>query len=652
MLTHLTVKNVALIESIELPLGPGLTVLTGETGAGKSILVEALLILIGHRASTDVVRVGAAEAVVEGQWILSGALAEKLDALLLEQDLPALEGGALVVRRVVSREGRSKQQINGALCTVAQLRLVAEPLVDFTGQHAHQQLLRKDAALPLLDAVAGLTDDVATMGRFFAQAVAAHGALQELAAREAEKERRLDVIRFYLDEIDSLSPSEGEDERLDVERRRLQNAGRLRESLTEARIFLADGDDDALSRARQAQGALRRASRDDPSLADLSRSLDEGIAILDDVAHTLQRRADVDSDPTRLLAVEDRLDALRRVMKKHGGSLAGVFAARAALAAERDAFERADERRQELEEQRTVALTWATERAAEIAARRRAAAPGLAAAIERELPALGMPASRVVVAVSPLAASTGIIVGTNGALLGKQGADRVELLFSANAGEEPEPVSQVASGGELSRVLLAVKRVLLERDPVPVSVFDEVDAGVGGAVGEAIGEKLEGIAQQGRQALVITHLPQIACRGEHHLVVEKSVDGGRTVSRVRSVQDDARVDELARMLGGREISVATIEHARDLWMRARASRAEALGSFAERPEASSSTTPMPRAPKAHDDREKEDSAQENRAKEPMPRSPRGAAGGPLDQRSKKTPGASGARPSKAVERSP
>jgi DNA repair protein RecN (Recombination protein N) len=274
MLSHLIVKNVALIDHVELSLQPGLTVLTGETGAGKSILVEALLLLLGQRASADVVRQGVSEGVVEAQFCLSGEPLREVTALLAAADLPPLEDGTLVLRRVLSREGRHKQQVNGALCTVAQLRAVAEPLVDFTGQHAHQQLLRPAAALPMLDGYAGLDDDVAAMAAAFAAAAATAAELAGLRVKEAEKERRLDVLRFYLDEIETLDPQSGEDAGLELERRKLANASRLRDSLAEARALIVDGDDDVLTRAQQAQQALARAERDDPELGPIARSLD------------------------------------------------------------------------------------------------------------------------------------------------------------------------------------------------------------------------------------------------------------------------------------------------------------------------------------------------------------------------------------------
>jgi DNA repair protein RecN (Recombination protein N) len=573
MLSHLTVKNLALIDHVELAFAPGLTVLTGETGAGKSILVEALLLLLGQRASADVVRQGQSEGVVEAAWHLAddGAGTDVRRALD-EAGLPPMEDGQLILRRVISREGRHKQQVNGAVCTVAQLKSVAENLVDFTGQHAHQQLMRPDAALPLVDGFAGHDDDVRAMAAAFREARSLAAELAELRTKEQEKERRLDVIRFYLDEIETLSPQPGEDESLELERRRLMNVGKLKDAVTEASALVADGDDDALTKLRQAQTALRRAARDDETLLSLVESLESAIAIVDDVARDLNRRMDVEDDPARLEFVEDRLDALKKVMKKHGGDLDAVIAARDELAAERTLLESATERIAQLEGEVERAVARAATVATRLSASRLDAGARLGAAIERELPALGMPNARVHVVVEPLPAAEGAIKAADGRGLVSTGADRVELRFSANAGEAPAPLGKVASGGELSRVLLAVKRVLLDKDPVPVSVFDEVDAGVGGAIGEAIGEKLEAIAGQKRQVLCITHLPQIACRGESHLVVSKAVDDGRTVSRVRLLDDVAREGELARMLGGREITATTLSHAREMLQRAREAR--------------------------------------------------------------------------------
>ncbi|MCC7070447.1 MAG: DNA repair protein RecN [Deltaproteobacteria bacterium] len=571
MLVHVSVRDIALIDAVDVELGPGLTVLTGETGAGKSILVEALLLLLGARASTDVVRAGAAEGSVQALVQLEGADARAVDRLLAQAGLPPLEDGALVVRRVVSREGRGKQLVNGALATVAQLRAVAEPLIDFTGQHAQQALLRPVAQLALLDGFAGHDALVERMATAYAAAAALAAELADLRRRLADKEQRLDMVRFLLDEIGRLRPQPGEDERLEAERRRLANAERLRASRAEAEALLVEGGDgqaDALSQLQRALAALQRAANDDDALLPVCKTLGEACALVDDAARALRAAAEVEADPQRLAEVEDRLDALKRLMKKHGGDLAHVLAAGDALEAEAITLESAAEKSEELERRLAVALDHAVALADQLSAKRKAAARKLAEAIRAELPALGMPAARVEVKVEPApAAPDAALSRRDGQGLSARGSDVVTVLFTANAGEALEPLAKVASGGELSRVLLALKRALLLADPVPVSIFDEVDAGVGGAIGDAIGERLHAIAN-GRQVLCITHLPQIAARADRHLVVEKVVEGGRTVSRVRALEgSSARTDELSRMLGGRELTAATRKHAAELLAR-------------------------------------------------------------------------------------
>lgn len=568
MLVHVSVRDIALIESVDVELGPGLTVLSGETGAGKSILVEALLLLLGARASAEVVRSGAAEGSVQALLQLQGADAREADRLLEEAGLPPLEDGALVLRRVVSREGRGKQLVNGALATVAQLRAVAEPLVDFTGQHAQQALLRPQAQLALLDGFAGHGALVDKMRASFERAAALGAELADLRRRLADKEQRLDMVRFLLDEIAQLRPQPGEDERLEAERRRLANAERLRASRAEAEALLtegADGQQDALTQLQRALLALQRAAQDDEALAPIVRTLQEACALVDDAGRALRSAGEVENDPGRLAEIEDRLDALKRLMKKHGGDVAHVLAAGDALEAEAVTLESAAERSEELERQRDAAVDEATALADQMSARRKAAARKLAEAVRAELPALGMAAGKVEVRVEPLAAQADAPVARrDGRGLSARGSDAVIVHFTANAGEALEPLSKVASGGELSRVLLALKRALLLADPVPVSIFDEVDAGVGGAVGEAIGERLHAVAA-GRQVLCITHLPQIAARADRHLVVEKALEGGRTVSRVRALDSQAaRVEELSRMLGGRELTAATRRHAAEM----------------------------------------------------------------------------------------
>jgi DNA repair protein RecN (Recombination protein N) len=553
MLVHLSVKDIALLDSVAVDLSPGLTVLTGETGAGKSILVEALLLLLGARASAESVRTGASEGVVEGQLQLDGAEAREVDRVLASEGLPKLEDGALILRRVVSREGRHKQFVNGALATVAQVKAVAENLVDFTGQHAHQALLRPGAQCVLLDAFGDHESLLDEMSTSFTKLRDVERELHELRAKDADKEKRLDMLRFYLAEIDDLHLEPNEDEKLAAEHSKLKNAASTSASLAEARELIVDGSDDALTKLQRALVSLAKAARDDGEIAPLAKSLEEAVVLVDDVGRGLLKIGDIEADPERLEQVEARLDALKRLMRKHGGDLASVLAARDEMERERASLDGATEKIEELEFAHHAALDFARGIASKLSAKRKSAAKKLAVALKSELADLGMPACTVEVRVDD-------------AELHARGADKVEVSFSANAGEAMAPLSKVASGGELSRVLLAVKRALLVKDPVPVSIFDEVDAGVGGAVADAIADKLRAVAE-GRQVLVISHLAQIAAKADQHVVVEKAVERGRTVSRARLLDDDQRVDELARMIGGKVISDATRRHAEDMLAR-------------------------------------------------------------------------------------
>ena len=567
MLVHLSIRDLAIIDTLELSLGPGMTALTGETGAGKSILVDAIALLLGARARGDVIRTGADEAEVAGQLALSDAVAREVHARLEAQGLPACDDGALVVRRVVSRAGRHKQFVNGTLATVSQLREVTEPLVDITGQHAHQALLRPGAQLELLDAFGeheALRERVAAL---YAEARALADERARLMGSEEEKLRQAEYLRFQIDEIQALDPKPGEDEQLSAERARLMNAGKLREAVVGALEALVEGGDDALSRVQTAAQGLARAGTHDAAMAKLAGLLEEAAALIDEVGRTLTRRKDLEEDPDRLQDVDDRLDALKKVMRKHGGDIAQVLEAQARMEAELDAIEHTEERLAKVEAELAARTRAFIEACDALSAKRRAAARLVAARVEDELKDLGMPKARFEVRIDALPASsdTPLVDGAGEArrALTASGADRVEMRLAANPGEDAAPLAKVASGGELSRVLLAIKRVLLERDPVPVTIFDEVDAGVGGAVGEAIGDKLRAIAD-GRQVLVVTHLAQIAAQAHAHLRVEKEVAGGRTMSRITPLEDTARVEEIARMIGGRELTEVTRSHAAEM----------------------------------------------------------------------------------------
>lgn len=584
MLVHLSVRDFALIDSLELGFGPGLTAVTGETGAGKSILLGALSLLLGGRAKADQIRTGTDEAEVAGQFALAGRLRTRMDRLLEELGLPPSEEGALVVRRVISRAGRHKQFVNGALATVAQLKSVSEPLVDITGQHAHQALLRASVQRELLDAFGGHEDEVDAVGELHAAARALAEEKAALASAESDKLQRAEYLRYQLEEIRALDPQPGEEESLAQERARLMNTERLREAVSGALELLIDGDD-ALSRVQAAARALAKVGSDDGELASLASILEEAAALIDDVGRSLTRHGGFEDDPERLASVDDRLDAIRKLTRKHGGDLESVLAAAEKMEAELDAIDHAEERLVELEAELERALRKLSQACDALSGKRRAAARLLARKVQEELKDLGMPHATLEVGVEPLQASadTPLVDGSGEQrrALSEHGADRVELLLSANPGEPMKPVSHVASGGELSRVLLALKRVLLVADPVPLSVFDEVDAGVGGAVGEAIGEKLRKIAD-GRQVLCVTHLGPIAAQAHHHFRVEKHAEGQRTTTVVRPLETEERVEEIARMIGGRQLTSATRDHAAEM-LRMHAAQPAEVGGKARAP---------------------------------------------------------------------
>ncbi|GMV42038.1 MAG: DNA repair protein RecN [Myxococcales bacterium] len=555
MLASLRVRSFAIIDELELELRSGLNVLTGETGAGKSILVGALDLLLGGRALADVVRQGAEEATVEGLFRLTDERARQAlrDADLADPDDPSV----MLVRRVVARSGRNRIHVNGNMATAAMLRDVTRRLVDLSSQHAQYALLDPAGHLEVLDRFGALDAHRATY-------VAAYADLRRLEAeraelRRAERERleREDFLRFQHQELADAALVPGEDDSLEGERRRLANAERLRQGATAVLEGLGGGRSNAVASLVEAERALRDLVSVDGTLAPLRSRLESARIEVEDVAFEVRRYvSSVDGDPARLAAIDERLDLIRRIKRKYGASIEEILRRMAEIGAELDRFSTAEERIAELDRQivasrqRVIALGDALSTA------RKEAAVRLAHLVEEELRSLAMGRCRVRVAVDPAGASPE-------ASIGPTGLDTVELLVSTNTGEPHKALARSASGGELSRILLALKGVLLGSDPVSTSIFDEVDAGVGGAVAEILGRKLKK-ASLGRQVLCITHLPQVAAYGDHHLRVEKGEVDGRTVTRVSALDAAGRAEEIARMLGGLTITRRTQEHAHEM----------------------------------------------------------------------------------------
>jgi DNA repair protein RecN (Recombination protein N) len=582
MLTTLRISGFAVVDAVEVQFGPGLNVLTGETGAGKSILVNALHLVLGGRMTADVLREGADEAVVE-------ALFE------LPADHPAWErlglppAPELLVRRVVTRGGRGRAFVNGTLCTVSMLEAAMRGLVDISGQHEHVSLLDPAVHLGLLDAYAATGPDETSgevpretsgatrsrgegpslLGRYREVYGALAALVRErdvLAADEGERARRADYLAFQLKELDAADARPGELEALEAERRVLGSAEKLREAAQTAEGLCYGEEGSASERVGQAVRAISDASTVDPRLTGPLGLLRSAAVELEEAGRELGRYAEVvGGDPDRLSAVEDRVELLRSLARKHGGSLEAVLARRDTMRAELSGLAGGGDRLAELSGEIEARGGEALKLAGELSRVRAEAARRFAAAVQRELEGLAMGRCKLEVALLP--PEGGIELG--GRRLTAAGAEGAEILIAPNLGEPPRPLARIASGGELSRFLLAVKRVLARRDPVSTYVFDEVDAGIGGAVAEAMGRVLADVSR-GRQVVCVTHLPQVAAFADRHHRVEKAVSGGRTHTAVILLpSEEDRRKEVARMMAGLTVTPSALEHAAALIAAAR-----------------------------------------------------------------------------------
>jgi DNA repair protein RecN (Recombination protein N) len=566
MLELLRVRAFAIIDELEAHFAPGLNVLTGETGAGKSILVDALHLVLGGRAQADAVRTGAEEAEV--QALLRPRNPAETDARLTALGLPAA-GGEMVVRRTVQREGRSRAWVNGALATAAQLAQATRGLLDISGQHEHVGLLDPQGHLDLLDAHASI--DRGEYAAAFAKLAEAERARARLDSDEAARAERASFLRYQLDELEKADPREGEDDALSQERRVLAAAEKLRAGADESESLLRSGEQAAQVSAARALKRLEEMAGIDPALASVAAAVRGAVAELDEAGRTLARYAGrAGGDPQRLEDIDERLELLRRLARKHGGSLASALQRRTAMGKELLELEHHDEALAAAEATVSKLSTEALRVARGLSEKRHTAAAGFSKAVAVELSSLGMARTEISVRFGTVGEGG---IATGGEVLGPRGLETAELLLSPNPGEELRPLARIASGGELSRVLLAVKRVLAEADDVDTYLFDEVDSGIGGATADAVGRALAAVAKS-RQVICITHLPQIAVFAERHQVVEKEVSRGRTQSRITPVEGEARVTELARLLSGQATPVA-LEHARELLEHARAPRSAA-----------------------------------------------------------------------------
>jgi DNA repair protein RecN (Recombination protein N) len=539
MLRFLSISNLAVIDRLELEFAPGLNVLTGETGAGKSILVGAVGLLVGGRASAELVRTGAETATVQ-------AILERPD------------GTELIVRREVSAQGRSRAFVDEALVTSAALRDAAGFLVDLHGQHEHQVLLDPSTHLDLLDEFTGLTPKREAVADAFHRWQQIDDERRRLATSEQQKASRAEFLAFQLSEIDRVRPKAAEDEDLAATRHVLANADRLQRLCADAYTALYEGDEAALPALGTVWKKVGELATLDPTFAPYLEARELVKSQLEDLAFFLRSySSNIDASPARLQEIEDRLAALERLKKKHGATLADVLSRATDLRRELHDLEHATERAAELDSALSAAREQYLAVASDLSRRRRQGAKEFSRSLERSLADLAMQKTRCEVRF--IEASD----GGDAARWTERGIDQAEFYLSPNPGEDLKPLARIASGGELSRIMLALKTLATTDAPGKTLIFDEVDAGIGGAVADVVGARLQRLGER-FQVLCITHLPQIAAYGSTHFQIEKSVRSGRTTTGVTRVEGAARVAEIARMIGGSDVSGTVLAGAREM----------------------------------------------------------------------------------------
>lgn len=555
MLTELHIENIAVIERADIEPGPGLNVLTGETGAGKSIVIDSLEAILGARASRELVRTGAQNAAVSAVFD-----DERAARWLVEHDLEPVgqydpdtgEGERIVIRRRISAEGKSSALVNGENVTAAELRQLGALLLDIHGQNDGRQLMDETRHRDYLDGFAGLAPQLERQGRLYEEYRQALSALRKLEMTEAERERREREYRMTADELAAANIRPGEEEHLLARRELLRNSEKLTEALDAAYEALYGGEDSAAEQAGNASGWTERAASLAPELDEALAEIESARASIEDAAERLRDfRESLDFSPGEYDALETRLSQLRRLEKKYGADEAGLAALLEAAQRGLEELDGSEEKRRELEAELAKRKKAAYNSAKELSQLRRAAGEELRQRVEQGLRELSMPSVRFETEIVPLEGEPGFDA---------TGMDEVRFLMSANAGEAPGRISRIASGGELARIMLVMKDVLSERDGTPAMVFDEIDEGVSGVAAQRVAEKLARLSKK-KQVICVTHLPQIAAMADTHFRIEKTERDGRTYTKVTPLEREGRIRELARLHGGANITDTTLASA-------------------------------------------------------------------------------------------
>lgn len=546
MLTSLKIENVAIIESAAIEFGCGLNVLTGETGAGKSIVIDSINAILGERTSRDIIRTGAQSAKV---YAVFEDVNERVRNFLDENGIDC-EDGVLIINRTLSREGKNVCRINGAPVTVSMLREIGGELIDIHGQHDNQSLLSPEKHCGFVDSFAGNADLITDYREKYGRLCEIRSKIKKLTTDESSKSQRIDFLTYQIDELEKAEITIGERDELKARKSLINNSQKVIESLNIAYEALkADGA--GIDMITDAESEIANASAYMETLGEASEKITDIRYELEDIAETVRdAMTEVDFDPSELENIDERLDLLYRLSKKYGDTEGEMLEYLEKARAELDNIAFSEERVKELQKQEKEALAETETAACKLTESRKTAGEKLSNAICSELEFLDMPNVRFVVKCSDIG-------------LTENGKDEIEFLISANAGEEPKPLAKIASGGELSRIMLAIKNVLAETDGVDTMIFDEIDTGVSGRAAQKIAMKLRS-ASKGRQVICVTHLAQIAAQGDVHLYISKSVSDGKTYTNIKSLIEEERVAEIARIMGGMEITKLQLESAREM----------------------------------------------------------------------------------------
>jgi len=562
MLQELSISNFAIIDDLRISFSGGLTILSGETGAGKSIIINAVNLLLGSRATATLVRSGQETAELEALFHIKDQ--PGIVRIMKKNGYDPTEG--LLIRRIISRKDRHRIYINGRLATIGLLNLITENLASISGQHVHQGLLKEEQQLAIIDQFGGLTPERNSVYRCFHEIVPLMRDLNDLKAKKDRQREHIQLLEFQKKEILDAGLTPGEDAALEQERIRLKNSEALFQTARDSIEMLYDSQGAVVEQLSLVKTNLEKAALIDPLLGSSAKRISEMAFNVEDIAEELRTYLKkIEMDESRLGDVEDRLDVINKLNRKYGGSLDAVFLRLESMEQELLNLESLAEDISGAEKRLSILHNRLVELTTTLSKKRKKTAKILAESVEKELASLKMPQTKFQVSFRTVPADISnnsyLTVETNVAY--ETGIDQAVFLIAPNVGEPLKPLSNIVSGGELSRVVLALKAILAQTEAVETIVFDEVDAGIGGGVAEVVGKKLAALAKR-HQIICITHLPQIAKFGDHHFIISKHVSDGRTKTSINCLSIPERIDEIARMLGGEKITQATLDHAREM----------------------------------------------------------------------------------------